>query len=130
LLGRRTRHVRDDVLARAATHRNEEDDARGAIRLFPPYLHIGRYGVPEVFWPAIALPALTFMLLYAWPFIERRVTHDRAEHHLLDRPRERPLRTAIGVGVLSFYIVLLVAGGQDLIAQRLGVSILVITRSL
>jgi ubiquinol-cytochrome c reductase cytochrome b subunit len=103
----------------------------GAIRLFPPwYLHIGSYGVPEVFWPAIALPGLTFLLLYAWPFIERRVTHDTAVHHLLDRPRDKPMRTAIGVGVLTFYIVLLVAGGQDLIAQGLGVSIISVTRTL
>ncbi len=103
----------------------------GAIRLFPPwYLHVGSYGVPEVFWPAIALPALTFALLYVWPFLERRFTHDRAEHHLLDRPRDRPVRTAIGVGVLSFYVVLLIVGGQDLIAQRLDVSIVVVTRTL
>jgi ubiquinol-cytochrome c reductase cytochrome b subunit len=103
----------------------------GAIRLFPPwYLHIGRYAVPEVFWPAIALPTLTFALLYAWPFLEQRFTHDRAEHHLLDRPRDRPLRTAIGVGVLTFYVVLLVAGAQDLIAQWLQVSIISVTRTL
>ena len=103
----------------------------GAIRLFPPwYLHIGRYGVPEVFWPSIALPTMTFALLYAWPFIEQRFTHDRAEHHLLDRPRDRPMRTAIGVGVLTFYIVLFVAGAQDLIAQWFEVSILSVTRTL
>jgi ubiquinol-cytochrome c reductase cytochrome b subunit len=103
----------------------------GAIRLFPPwYLHIGRYGVPEVFWPAIALPTLTFALLYAWPFLEQRFTRDRAEHHLLDRPRDRPLRTAIGVGVLTFYVVLLVAGAQDLIAQWLQVSIISVTYTL
>jgi ubiquinol-cytochrome c reductase cytochrome b subunit len=103
----------------------------GAIRLFPAwYLHIGRYGVPEVFWPAIALPTFTFALLYAWPFLEQRFTHDRAEHHLLDRPRDRPVRTAIGVGVLTFYVVLLVAGAQDLIAQWLKVSIISVTRTL
>jgi ubiquinol-cytochrome c reductase cytochrome b subunit len=103
----------------------------GAIRLFPPwYLHVGRYGIPEVFWPAIALPTVTFGLLYAWPFLERRFTHDHAEHHLLDRPRDRPMRSAIGVGVLSFYIVLLVAGAQDLIAQRLDVSIIAVTHTL
>ena len=34
------------------------------------------------------------------------------EHHLLDRPRDRPVRTAIGTGVLTFYIVLFVAGGR------------------
>ena len=40
------------------------------------------------------------------------------------------MRSAIGVGVLTFYIVLLVAGGQDLIAQQLAVSIIVVTRTL
>ncbi len=98
--------------------------AEGAIRLFPAWdLRIGHYGIPEVFWPAIALPTLTFALLYAWPFLERRVTHDTVEHHILDRPRDRPVRTAIGVGVLAFYIVLLIAGGQDLFAQWFGVSL-------
>ncbi|HEX4493660.1 MAG TPA: ubiquinol-cytochrome c reductase cytochrome b subunit [Acidimicrobiia bacterium] len=103
----------------------------GAIRIFPPwFLHIGHYGVPEVFWPSIALPGLTFALLYAWPFLERRFTHDTAEHHLLDRPRDRPVRTAIGVGVLMFYVVLLVAGAQDLFAQWFNLSILSVTRTL
>ena len=80
----------------------------GALRLAPPvYLHIGPYNVSELFWPAIALPGITFMLLYLWPFLERRVTHDDAEHNLLDRPSDRPMRTALGVGVLTFYAVLL-----------------------
>jgi ubiquinol-cytochrome c reductase cytochrome b subunit len=103
----------------------------GAIRIFPAwYLHIGRYGIPEVFWPSIALPGLTFALLYAWPFLERRFTRDRDEHHLLDRPRDRPMRTAIGVAVLTFYVVLLVAGAQDLFAQWFNVSIISVTRTL
>ena len=67
------------------------------------------YTISELFWPGIVLPGVTFALLYAWPFIEARVTGDRLEHHLLDSPRERPVRTAIGVGVLTFYIVLVVA---------------------
>jgi ubiquinol-cytochrome c reductase cytochrome b subunit len=61
--------------------------------------------------------------LYLWPFLERRVTHDTAEHHLLDRPSDRPMRTAIGVAVLSFYSVLLLAGGQDIWAQKLDVGL-------
>ena len=92
----------------------------GAIRLFPPWrIHVFGYTISEVFWPAIVLPGITFMLLYMWPFIEQRFTRDRAEHNLLDRPRDRPVRTAIGVGVLTFYIVLFVAGSQDVIAQHL-----------
>ena len=74
----------------------------GALRIAPPaYLQIGPYNISELFWPAVALPGITFGLLYLWPFLERRVTHDTAEHHLLDRPSDRPMRTAIGVGVLD-----------------------------
>jgi len=96
----------------------------GALRIMPPvYLHLGPYDLSEIFWPAIALPTLTFGLLYLWPFLERRFTHDTAEHHILDRPSERPMRTALGVVVLTFYAVLLLAGGQDIWSQQLGVSL-------
>jgi ubiquinol-cytochrome c reductase cytochrome b subunit len=96
----------------------------GALRIMPPvYLHLGPYDVSEIFWPAIALPTITFVLLYLWPFLERRFTHDHAEHHVLDRPSERPVRTALGVVVLTFYSVLLLAGGQDIWAQKLNVSL-------
>jgi ubiquinol-cytochrome c reductase cytochrome b subunit len=97
----------------------------GALRLFPPWelSLFGRYEIPEVFFPAVLLPLATFGLLYLWPFLERRVTHDRAPHHLLDRPRDRPVRTALGFATLSFYAVLLFAGGQDVIATKLQVGI-------
>jgi len=96
----------------------------GALRLFPPWrVHIFNHTIPELFWPGAVLPGLTFALLYAWPFIEARVTHDRANHQLLDRPRDRPARTAIGTGVLTFYIVLFAAGSQDIFAQHLNAPI-------
>jgi len=96
----------------------------GALRIMPPvYLHLGSYSVSEIFWPAVVLPGLTFALLYAWPFLEAYATGDHAEHHLLDRPSERPVRTAIGVGVLTFYATLLLAGAQDLWSQHLGISL-------
>ena len=91
----------------------------GALRLCPPWrIHLGPYTIPEVFWPGRAAarhhvrPAVRVA-------VPRSALHRRPrEHHLLDRPRDRPVRTAIGVGVLTFYIVLLVAGGQDIIAQE------------
>jgi ubiquinol-cytochrome c reductase cytochrome b subunit len=99
----------------------------GALRITPPfYVHLGRYDIPELFWPAVAVPGVTFMLLYLWPFIEARVTHDHEDHHVLDNPSDRPMRTAIGVGVLTFYIVLLIAGGDDIIADVFGLSIYII----
>jgi ubiquinol-cytochrome c reductase cytochrome b subunit len=96
----------------------------GALRLFPPWrIHLAGHTVPEVFWPGVVLPAGTFLLLYLWPFIEKRLTGDKRAHELLDRPRNRPVRTAVGTGVLSFYLVLFGAGSQDVLAQHLGVSV-------
>ncbi|MDZ7733613.1 MAG: hypothetical protein U5R31_11435 [Acidimicrobiia bacterium] len=61
--------------------------------------------------------------MYAWPWIEARVTGDRREHHVIDRPRDRPVRTAIGVGALLFYTVLVAAGADDVIATTFGMSV-------
>lgn len=96
----------------------------GALRLFPSWeIRIGHYMVPNPFFPAALLPALTFLALYLWPFIEKLLTGDHREHHLLERPRDRPWRTGLGVGAFTFYAVLFIAGGDDVIASRLGVSV-------
>ena len=63
------------------------------------------------------------MLLYAWPFLEARVTGDRGTHHLLDRPSVRPVRTALGALVLTFYGILFFAGSNDVIALWLHVGV-------
>lgn len=95
----------------------------GALRLFPGWrLHLFGYTVSEVFWPAVVLPLATFAALYAYPFVERRLTNDLVSHNLLDRPRDRPGRTAFGAGALSFYMVLLIAGAQDTLAHILGTT--------
>ena len=96
----------------------------GGLRIFPPWeVRALHHTVPNPFFPGMLLPGLTFVLLYAWPFLEQRFTGDRAAHNLLDRPRDRPLRTAFGVATLTFYIVLLFAGGQDMVAEKLSVNI-------
>jgi ubiquinol-cytochrome c reductase cytochrome b subunit len=104
----------------------------GALRIMPAW-EVRAFGhtLANVFFPGILLPGVTFGLLYAWPFLEQRVTKEgAAEHHLLDRPRDRPVRTALGVATLTFYVVLLVAGAQDIVAQKLDVSIVVVTHTL
>jgi ubiquinol-cytochrome c reductase cytochrome b subunit len=97
----------------------------GALRVFPGWrLHVFGYAISELFWPAIVLPSLTFALLYGWPFIEQALTGEGdRDHHLLDAPRDRPVRTAIGGAALAFYGVLFVAGSQDVLATRLNVSV-------
>ena len=74
----------------------------GALRIMPGFdLTIGSYTlVPNPFWGGVALPGVFFTFLYLWPFLERRfVSHDHGYHNLLDRPRDAPLRTAIGMAV-------------------------------
>ena len=45
------------------------------------------------------IPGVIFGALALVPWIERRLTGDDREHHLLDRPRDAPHRTALGVGL-------------------------------
>jgi ubiquinol-cytochrome c reductase cytochrome b subunit len=96
----------------------------GALRLFPPVqVWIFGYLIPDQFWAGVALPALTFAVLYAWPFIDRRITGDRGTHHVTGRPRESPIRVAIGVAALCFFAVLLVAAAEELIVEWTGAPI-------
>ncbi|WP_406431262.1 cytochrome b N-terminal domain-containing protein [Streptomyces sp. NBC_00631] len=59
-----------------------------------------------------------FLAMGAYPFIESWVTGDDREQHLLDRPRNRPARTALGVAWISFYVVSLIGAANDIIATR------------
>jgi ubiquinol-cytochrome c reductase cytochrome b subunit len=104
----------------------------GSLRLLPGWeVRVFGHEVPNPFFSGVLLPGITFMLLYAWPFLEGRFTKEnREEHHLLDRPRDRPVRTAIGIGALAFYAVLFVAGGNDVLAARFNVSVNLITNIL
>ncbi len=75
----------------------------GALRLMPNWELViaGRTIIPNPFWGGAAFPLFVFAVMFAWPAIERRVTGDVKRHDLLDRPRDRPLRTAIGAAFLS-----------------------------
>lgn len=89
----------------------------GAMRLFPGVnLHFGRYLVPEVFFPAVAFPLLVFAILYAYPFLEKLANLDFRNHNVLLMPWEQPFNTAVGCGLLMLMLVLLFAGGDDVVA--------------
>ena len=62
-------------------------------------------------------------VVLAYPFIEEWVTADHREHHLLDRPRNMPVRTATGVAAMVFYGVLWGAGSADLVATHFGLAV-------
>jgi len=63
----------------------------------------------------------------ALPFIESWITGDKREHHLLQRPRNAPTRTAIMVALMTFYGLSWAAGGNDIIAIKMHLSINQIT---
>jgi len=97
----------------------------GALRMMPNVeLHFwGNTLSLNVLVPALILPGLIFTLIGLYPFIEEWVTGDKREHHLLDRPRNVPVRTGLGVMSLTFYILLWINGGNDIIADKFHLSI-------
>jgi ubiquinol-cytochrome c reductase cytochrome b subunit len=101
----------------------------GGLRIMPPWeTHIWGFTFSwNVFVPGIILMGLLFTVLALYPFIEQWVTGDKREHHLLQRPRNAPTRTAFGVAGITAYGLLWAAGGNDLIAAEFGVSLNAIT---
>ena len=96
----------------------------GALRIMPGWeTRLFGFEIPNPFFPGAGLGGVTFALLYAWPFLEARVTGDYAEHHLLDRPRQRPVRTAVGVATLTFYAICFLGGASDVISSTLHLSV-------
>ncbi|HTT86410.1 MAG TPA: ubiquinol-cytochrome c reductase cytochrome b subunit [Acidimicrobiales bacterium] len=97
----------------------------GALRIMPSWEFTGfGHTIPfEVFLPAVLFPGLTFTLFYLWPFVEAKITGGNTSHHLLTRPRERPLHTAVGAAGVAFYFMLFGASSTDVLANFLQVSL-------
>ncbi len=97
----------------------------GALRLMPPW-EIVAFGYTlslNLIIPAMVLAPVLLVLVGAYPWIERyALGRDTGEHHLLDRPRNAPTRTALGVAMVTFYIVLMIGGGNDIIAYNFDLS--------
>ncbi len=106
--------------------------ADGALRLLPGWLEFEIFGFTlslNVFLGAVLLIPVMYTITGAYPFLERWITGDNREHHILDRPRNVPTRTALGVAAITAYLVLMFAAGNDIIAIRLQMSINDITRA-
>ena len=95
----------------------------GLARVMPAWeLYLGHYTVPGAFWVAM-LAGLMVVLLIASPFIEAKITGDTAHHNLLQRPRDVPVRTSLGMMGIAFYFLVTLSGGNDLFAYHFGVSL-------
>ena len=97
----------------------------GALRLAPSNLDIYIAGI--VLPMGVLLPLVISLLFLgivaAYPFVEKWVTGDDREHHVLDRPRNAPTRTAIGAAGVTFYAVLWAGASTDLIATNFQMSL-------
>lgn len=103
----------------------------GLLRLMPGWL----LGVPlewEIFdftismnilLPGLIIPGLFFGFIAIYPWIESWATGDRSEKHVLDRPRNVPVRTAIGVAMIVFYVILVLEGSNDIVATLFHLSL-------
>ena len=97
----------------------------GALRLMPPW-EIGVFGhelTLSVLVPAIVLPGVILTALAIYPWIEHKITGAEGDQHILDRPRNMPARTGLGVAFTVFYVVLWIAAGNDVIATTLHISV-------
>lgn len=102
----------------------------GALRLMPNIeLHIFGYSLSlNVFIPTVILPMIMLGLLALIPFFENWLLgYTPYEANILDRPRNVPTRTALGVAWISEYFVLLAAGGNDILGYRFDMSVNTIT---
>ncbi|MGN6252357.1 MAG: cytochrome bc1 complex cytochrome b subunit [Marmoricola sp.] len=94
--------------------------AEGLLRIMPGWeTHI--WGVTfswNVLIPGQIMPIVLLSVVLAYPFIEQWVTGDKREHHLLDRPRNAPTRTAFLAAMVTLYGLLWAEGGNDILATQ------------
>jgi ubiquinol-cytochrome c reductase cytochrome b subunit len=101
----------------------------GAVRIMPNWesTFFNYTWSWNIFIPGVGLMGLMFGALGAWPFVERWISGDEREHHLLERPRNAPVRTAFGVAGMTMYAVFWIGGGNDIIATKFHMDIYTIT---
>ncbi|MCC3654531.1 MULTISPECIES: cytochrome bc1 complex cytochrome b subunit [Streptomyces] len=104
--------------------------SEGLIRAMPAWEFVlpGGYTLNlGVAIPLVIVFPLVLTVIAVYPFIESWVTGDKREHHILDRPRNAPTRTAIGAAWISWYLVMLLGGGNDIFAIHFDMSINAVT---
>ena len=95
----------------------------GVARVMPAWeLYIGGKTIPSAFWVALMCGVMV-VLLFAYPFLEKKATGDDAHHNLLQRPRDVPARTAIGAMAITFFLLVTISGGNDHVAHFFNISL-------
>ena len=102
----------------------------GLLRIIPTGWETVLFGYTiswNVILPILLVPPLMLTIVMMLPFLEGWITGDKRDHHLLQRPRNAPTRTAVMVALMTFYGLAWAAGGNDIIAIKLHASINQIT---
>jgi len=99
--------------------------ADGMLRLIPPGWEVvwlnHTYSFNLIVITVILIAFLGIVATY--PFVEAWITGDKREHHVTERPRNAPTRTAIGAAGVTFYAILWAAASSDLMATHFKVTI-------
>jgi len=99
--------------------------ADGMLRLIPPGWEVvwlnHTYSFNLIVITVILIAFLGIVATY--PFVEAWITGDKREHHIAERPRNAPTRTAIGAAGVTFYAILWAAASSDLMATHFKVTI-------
>jgi len=99
--------------------------ADGMLRLIPPGWEVvwlnHTYSFNLIVITVILIAFLGIVATY--PFVEAWITGDKREHHITERPRNAPTRTAIGAAGVTFYAILWAAASSDLMATHFKVTI-------
>jgi len=96
----------------------------GLLRLWPAWeFTLLGVTVSSAFLPGAVVPGVITGILLLWPFLESWATGDREWHHFAQRPREAPVRTAIGAGGLTVFTILMLSGSNDVLAHFLHVEV-------
>ena len=101
----------------------------GALRMMPAWEwnFLGHTISFSVLIPFAVPAGIIFGGLLFWPFFEQWATGDRSYHHVNDRPRNAPIRTATGIAGVVFYGVLWAEGANDVIADKLQIPLYTVT---
>ncbi len=105
--------------------------ADGALRLAPG-LESEIFGLTfswNILLP-MAVLGLFIVVVMIYPFIEAWITGDKREHHIAERPRNNPTRTAIGAAGVWFYAIMWAAASSDLIATHFHLNVFQVTWAL
>jgi ubiquinol-cytochrome c reductase cytochrome b subunit len=101
----------------------------GSLRMMPAWEwnFLGHTVSFSVLIPFAVPAGIIFGGLTFWPFFERWATGDKSYHHVNDRPRNAPIRTATGMAAIVFYGVLWAEGANDVIADKAQIPLYTVT---